>query len=55
MCKWDINWYLAPGNDRQYPWNCDKVTVACFLNNSDGDNDEGVNENNHVEENYNIN
>ena len=47
--KWDINWQVAGGNDQLYPWNCDKDTVTCFLNNyhvgdeddeDDGDDDD---------------
>ena len=54
--KWDINWQLAGGIDQLYPWNCDKDTVTCFLNNygvgdagevrdGDGDNGGGDDEN----------
>ena len=33
--KWDINWQVPRGIDQLYPWNCDKDTVTCFLNNYD--------------------
>ena len=52
--KWDINWQVeAPrGNDQLYPWNCDKDTLPCFLNNcgdDDGIDDDDDDENDDVE------
>ena len=54
--KWDINWQVPRGIDQLYPWNCDKDTVTCLLNNydvgdasevrdDDDDDDGGDNEN----------